>query len=61
MSSTSLGDDEGETTLTDRIDPTTYRNRTLTREAFLAWFNDPAQESVRNTPFEIELIHEDLF
>ena len=61
MSSTSLGDDEGETTLTDRIDPTTYRNRTLTREAFLAWFNDPAQESVRNTPFEIELIHENLF
>ena len=61
MSSTSLGDDDGEVTLTDRIDPTTYRNRTLTREAFLAWFNDPAQESVRNTPFEIELIHEDLF
>lgn len=61
MSSTLLGDDDGEITLTDRIDPTTYRNRTLTREAFLAWFNDPAQESVRNTPFEIELIHEDLF
>ena len=59
--STLLGDDEDDVTLTDRIDPVTYRTRTITKEAFLAWFNDPAQEAVRNTPFEIELIHENLF
>ena len=59
--STLLGEDEEDVTLTDRIDPITYRTRIITKEAFLTWFNDPAQESVRNTPFEIELIHEDLF
>ena len=61
MSMTNLGDDEEDTTLTDRIDPITYRTRTITKEAFLAWWNDPAQEAVRNTPFETELIHENLF
>lgn len=59
--STLLGEDEEDVTLTDRIDPITYRTRIITKEDFLTWFNDPAQESVRNTPFEIELIHEDLF
>ena len=61
MSSTLLGDDEDDVTLTDRIDPVTYRTRTLTKEDFLAWYNDPAQEAVRNIPFETEIIHENLF
>ena len=61
MSMTNLGDDEEDTTLTDRIDPITYRTRTITKEAFLAWWNDPAQEAVRNIPFETEIIHENLF
>jgi len=48
-------------TLADRIDEVTYDKRVITREQFLAWYNLPEQENLRNLYHKLEVIEEDLF
>lgn len=52
---------DSRVTLADRIDEVTYDKRVITREQFLAWYNLPEQESLRNLYHKLEVIEEDLF
>ena len=61
MSQEDLGNTDGTIELADRIDPVTYHNRIITKEDFIAWYNLPEQETLRNTYYKYEIIEGDLF
>ena len=52
-----LGTDDEKETRTDRIAPTTYQKRIITRDQFIEWYNKDEQKPLRDAYYNYEIIN----
>lgn len=52
-----LGVDAERETLTDRIAPTTYQKRIITKEQYVEWYNKDEQKSLRDKYYNLEVVN----
>tara|TARA_R100001463_G_scaffold71146_3_gene124921 strand:+ start:1352 stop:1999 length:648 start_codon:yes stop_codon:yes gene_type:complete len=52
-----LGTDDEKETRTDRIAPTTYQKKIITRDQFMEWYNKDEQKPLRDAYYNYEIIN----
>ena len=52
-----LGTEEERETRTDRIAPTTYQKKIITRDQFMEWYNKDEQKPLRDSYYNYEIIN----
>ena len=52
-----LGTDDVQETRTDRIAPTTYQKKIITRDQFMEWYNKDEQKPLRDAYYKYEIIN----
>lgn len=52
-----LGTDDVKETRTDRIAPTTYQKKIITRDQFMEWYNKDEQKPLRDAYYNYEIIN----
>ena len=52
-----LGTDDVRETRTDRIAPTTYQKKIITRDQFMEWYNKDEQKPLRDAYYKYEIIN----